>query len=93
MNVIIKSDVPDSSGLHLKPINLSGKRDYWSQLLREKIMNIDSLLEATQEKIKKVTNSLGGFMGIHKVVTVYLWPFVFVGVVVAILIGVDLWRN
>lgn len=56
-------------------------------------MNIDSLLEATQEKIKKVTNSLGGFMGIHKVVTVYLWPFVFVGVVVVILIGVDLWRN
>ena len=32
--------VPDSSGLHLKPINLSGKRDYWSQLLRDKALEI-----------------------------------------------------
>jgi hypothetical protein len=46
-----------------------------------------------QEKLRAVTGSFGGFMDIHKVVKVYLWPFVFAGIVVEILIGVDLWRN
>jgi len=46
-----------------------------------------------QEKLRAVTGSFGGFMDIHKVVKVYLWPLVFVGIVVVILIGIDLWRG
>jgi len=53
----------------------------------------DEAFAYVQEKLRAVTGSFGGFMGIHKVVTVYLWPFVFAGIVVVILIGVDLWRN
>ena len=43
--------------------------------------------------MNKMKEYFDKFMGIHKVVTVYLWPFVYVGIAVMILIGVDQWRG
>ena len=56
-------------------------------------MTKDEAFAYVQEKLRNVTGFFGGFMDIHKVVTVYLWPFVFAGIVVVILIGVDVWRS
>lgn len=52
---------------------------------------MDSIMEVLMRGIKAVTSRLGGFMDIHKVITVYLWPFVFVAIAGLMLLGYDRW--
>lgn len=56
-------------------------------------MNKDEIFFTAQKVMRTITGSFGNFMHIHKVVAIYLWPFVFAFFATLILVGIDAWLN